>query len=173
MQRLEVSTVVYVAREEVYEFLIELPRYAQYSEYLEAVQQYGDGSPGTEYDLQLAWWKLRYTARSEVTDVTPPERIDWELCRDLDASGYWAVESEPAPADHDHASRVHFVVEYAPDTARADAVDLPSLVSFDWVIEKVTPKLRSEAEQVIRRVVRDLEGEPRRASLTVHETPDL
>lgn len=175
MQRLKVSTVVHLPPEEIYDFLIDFPRYAKYSEYLEEVRRDGDGAPGTEYALRFAWWKLSYTARSTVTGVDRPERIEWELVRDLDASGYWAVEPEPAaaPDDSETASRVYFVVEYAPDSARAGALELPSFVSFDWVVEKVTPKIRDEAEQVIRRVVRDLEGRRREISLTVHETPDL
>jgi len=170
VQRLEVSTVVHAPREEVYEFLVDFPGYAQYSEHLEEVRQYGDGAPGTEYDLRFAWWKLSYTARSEVTGVAPPERIEWELCRDLDAGGYWAVESETPPDEHDHASRVRFVVEYTSDSARTDAIDLPSFVSFDWVVGKVKPLLVEEAERVVERIVADLEGRRRPVELTVHET---
>lgn len=172
MQRLKVSTLVYLPPPEVYDFLVDFPRYAKYSEYLEDVRRYGDGSPGTEYDLHFSWWKLGYTARSTVTGVDSPERIEWELVRDLDASGRWEVQPEPeaAPDDRETASRVYFVVEYAPDSARTGAIDLPSFVSLDWVVEKVTPKIRSEAEQVVRRVVRDLEGQRRDVSLTVHET---
>lgn len=173
MDTLDVSTVVYLPPEEIYEFLVDFPRYANYSEYLTEVQQYGDGSPGTEYELTFAWWKLSYTARSEVTELTAPERIDWKLVKDLDASGYWQIEPEPesAPDEADTACRVHFVVNYRPSSASSGAINLPRFVSLDWVIEKVTPKIKSEAERVIRRVVADLEGTDREVTLTMHDRP--
>lgn len=173
MDRLEVSTLVYLPPPEIYDFLVDFPRYAKYSEYLDSIRRYGDGTPDTEYDLRFAWWKLSYTARSRVTGVEPPERIDWELVKDLDASGYWQVEPEPesTPAGEETASRVRFFVEFDPGSASAGAIDLPALTSFDWVVEKVTPKIRAEAEQVVRRVVHDLEGRRREVSLEIHETP--
>lgn len=174
MDRLEVSTLVYLPPEEIYEFLVDFPRYAKYSEYLDEIRRYGDGTPETEYDLTFAWWKLSYTARSKVTAVDPPERIDWELVRDLDASGYWGIEPEPedAPAGEPTASRVRFYVEFDPGSASAGAIDLPALTSLDWVVTKVTPKIRAEAEQIVRRIVRDLEGRRRDVPLEIHETPN-
>ncbi|WP_336327538.1 type II toxin-antitoxin system RatA family toxin [Halovenus sp. HT40] len=173
MDRLEVSTLVYLPPEEIYDFLVDFPRYAKYSEYLDDIRRYGDGTPETEYDLTFAWWKLSYTARSRVTGVEPPARIDWELIKDLDASGYWGIEPEPdaAPEDEPTASRVRFYVEFDPASASAGAIDLPALTSFDWVVDKVTPKIRAEAEQIVRRIVRDLEGRRREVPLEIHETP--
>jgi uncharacterized membrane protein len=81
----EVSTVVYVPPEEVYDFLVDFPRYAKYSKHLEEVERDGDGSEGTRYDLTFSWWMLSYTARSEVTGLEPPDRIDWQLVRHLRA----------------------------------------------------------------------------------------
>jgi len=168
---LDVSTVVYLPREEVYEFLLDFPGYAEYSEYLDEIRQYGDGTPGTEYELTFAWWKLSYTARSKVTNTAAPDRIEWELVKDLDASGYWQVEPASAPDGVETASRVHFVVNFRPGSADSGVIDLPSFVSFDWLVGKVTPKIRAEAERVIRRVVQDLEGESREVALEIHETP--
>ena len=51
------------------------------------------------------------------------------------------------------------VVEYTPDSADEGFLDLPRFISFGWVVERVTPKVRAEAEQVVRRIVADLEGE--------------
>lgn len=173
MDRLEVSTLVYLPPEEIYEFLVDFPRYAKYSKYLDRVTRCDDGSSETEYDLTFAWWKLSYTARSRVIDVDPPERIEWELISDLDARGHWRIESEreAAPADVETASRVYFFVEFDPGTANPGVIDLPSLTSMDWVIRRVTPKIRAEAEEVVRRVVHDLEGRRRDVTLDVHETP--
>lgn len=167
MDAVEVTTVVYLPREEVYEFLLNFPGYANYSKHLEGVDVYGDGSPGTEYALHFTWWKLSYTARSEVTAVDPPERIDWRLTKDLDAAGYWLVESADPPEGRDVATRVTMRAEYHPESANEDAVDLPRLVSWDWVFEKLEPKVQAEAERVVRRIVRDLEGERREVELTI------
>lgn len=167
------STLVYLPPEEVYEFLLAFPGYANYSKYLQRVRQYGDGGPGTEYDLRFAWWKLTYTARSRVTDVDPPERIDWRVVKDIDAVGVWSVEADPDRArDPDgSACRVRFVVEYDPDSVEPGSISLPRFVSLGWVIERVTPLIVEEAERIVERVVADLEGESREVDLVVHETP--
>ncbi len=174
VDRLDVSTLVHLPPEEIYEFLVDFPRYAKYSEYLDRIRRYGDGQPETEYDLTFAWWKLSYTARSKVTAVDPPERIDWTLVKDLDASGYWEITPEPdsAPKGEQTASRVRFYVEFDPTSASAGAIDLPALTSFEWVVDKVKPKIRAEAEGIVRRIVRDLEGTHREVPLTIHETPE-
>lgn len=173
VDRLEVSTLVYLPPPEIYDFLVDFPRYGKYSKHLDEITRYGDGSPETEYDLTFAWWKLSYTARSKVTGVEPPERIEWRLVKDLNAKGHWRIEPEPEAAleEKGTASRVYFFVEYEPSSASTGAIDLPSLVSMDWVIEKVTPKIKAEAEEVVRRVVRDLEGERREVTLDIHRTP--
>lgn len=174
MDAVEASTVVYLPPEEVYEFLVDFPRYANYSDHINEVRRYGDGGTGTEYDLVFAWWKLSYTARSEVTALDPSTRIDWELIKDVDAHGYWNVEHTPekAPEDKQDASTVRLRVEFNPDSASKDAIDLPALVSLDWVIKKVTPKIEAEATNIVRRIVADLEGEERPVDVTIHTAPD-
>lgn len=169
----EITTVVFLPREEVYEFLLDFPGYARYSEHLTDVTVFGEGGVGTEYALTFSWWKLSYTARSRVTAVDPPERIDWILTKDIDASGYWLVEEVEPPADRDAASRVTFRVEFRPESADGDAVDLPRLVSLDWVVRKVRPKVLSEAKQIVRRAVQDLEGERRNVELTISSDTDV
>jgi uncharacterized membrane protein len=161
----EVSTEVYLPPGEVYEFLLDFPGYAEYSEHLSAVRQHGDGAPGTEYELDFAWWKLGYTARSRVTDVDPPDRIDWRVVEDVDAVGRWEVDRLD-----DETTCVTLVIGYAPDSAEADSFDLPRFVSLDWVVEKVTPKVRAEAERVVRRIVADLEGERREVDVEIERT---
>ena len=174
VDEVEVSTVVHVPPEEVYEFLLDFPGYARYSDYLDRVVQDGDGSSGTNYDLVFSWWKLSYTARSEVTDVSPPTRIDWRIIKDIDAEGYWAVEPDPddVSADEQTASRVRFHVSFDPGSASDSAIDLPRLVSMDWVIEKVKPLIRKEATKIVERVVEDLEGQERDVDLEIHAGPD-
>jgi len=174
VQRLEVATDVYADRETVYEFLLSFTRYAQYSEYLEAVTRHGDGSPGTEYDLRFSWWRLAYTARSRVIDVDPPDRIEWELVDDLAARGAWIVEEAAADGGPDAdgpATRVRLVVEYDPTSADGDTLGLPRVLSVDALVDRVAPLAREEAERVVERIVADLEGEPRPVELEVLAGP--
>lgn len=187
MQRLEVATDVYADRETVYEFLLSFTQYAQYSEYLESVTRHGDGAPGTEYDLRFSWWRLAYTARSRVTDVDAPGRIEWELVDDLAARGRWIVEDgadgaapaadRTAPAAdagadaEDPATRVRLVVEYDPTSADAATLGLPRLLSVDALVDRVAPLAREEAERVVERIVADLEGEARPVDLEVLAGP--
>lgn len=177
MDRIDVTTVVYRPREEIYDFLVDFPRYTRYTKHLREVTQYGDGDPGTEYDLHFAWWKIGYTLRSKVVGTDPPDRIDWEVVEDIDASGAWVLESAPeaVPEDRDAetATRIHLRAAFDPDTADEDAVSLPPLVSLDWVIDKVEPLVTKEAERVVARAVRDLEGRPRDVEIAINERPDL
>lgn len=172
MDAVELTTLVYAPRDEVFAFLRDFPGYARYSKYLESIKGFGDGEEGTEYELRFAWWKLSYTARSRVTGFDPPERIDWELTKDIDARGYWLVEEADAPEGQTAASRVTFRAEFAPESADTDAISLPSLVSWSWVIEKAKPKIQSEAERVVRRAVADIEGRRRDIELTITTRPD-
>ena len=167
MDAVEVTTTVYLPPEDVYEFLLDFPRYANYSEHLTGVRQHGDGAPGTEYELDFAWWKLTYTARSRVTDVEAPNRIDWRIIKDLDAVGQWLVEPVANEGD-EPATRVTLRVEYAPASANSDALDLPRFVSVGWVVEKVKPKIQAEAEHIVRRIVADLEGQHREVELEIN-----
>ena len=178
MERLVVDTVVYRPADVVFEFLVEFPGYANYSEYLDRVDVL-DAREGerARYALRFSWWKLDYTARSAVTELVENERIEWTLLGDFDASGRWLVsERASLPADApdwaETATDVQFVVEYAPETAHAGLVDLPALVSLDWVVEKVKPLVESEAETVVERAVADLEGRQRSVDLRVRTGAD-
>jgi len=176
VDELVVSTEVYADPEDVYAFLLDFPRYVNYSEYLREVRTLrGDGGPGTRYALGFAWWKVTYTAHSRVTDVDPPRRIEWEVTKDIDAGGRWRIT--PIAADHgpdshagdaEPACEVALEVEFDPGSASSDALDLPRLVSFDWVLKKAIPLIRSEAEQVVERAVRDLEDSAREVDLDVY-----
>lgn len=190
MDELVVSTTVYADAETVYEFLLDFPKYGRYSEYLREVRTLsGDGGPGTQYALTFAWWKLTYTARSKVTEVDPPERIDWTITKDIDAGGCWRVTplSEADSSESEDASdgggeeteesdepmcEVALEVNFDPSSASSDALDLPRLVSFDWVLGKTIPLIKSEAERVVERAVADLEGRKRAVELDVYVDSD-
>jgi len=168
-----VQTTVYADAETVYDFLLDFPGYASYSKYLTDVRtRTGDGGVGTRYALRFAWWKLSYTAHSEVVGVDPPATIDWEIIKDIDASGAWRVEprdSPPAdaPDDATAACTVALEINFDPDSADAGVLNLPALVSFGWVLEKAIPLIRNEAERVIQRAVADIEGRSREISLEI------
>jgi len=177
VDELVVSTVVYLPPEETYDFLVDFPRYATYSEHLRDIaRRRGDGGAGTRYALRFAWWKLSYTVESEVTEVDPPSRIEWRIVKNLDASGRWRIEEldelpDDAPADATVASRVSMEVAYDPGSANESRISLPRFVSLGWVVDKVKPAITNEAEKVVERVVADLEGEPRSVDLTVERGP--
>jgi hypothetical protein len=179
VDELVVSTVVYLPPEETYDFLVDFPRYATYSEHLnDVVRRSGDGGAGTRYALRFSWWKLTYTVESAVTEVDPPNRIEWRIVKNLDASGRWRVEGlddlpADAPADATAASRVSMEVAYDPGSANESRVSLPRFVSLGWVADRIRPAITSEAETVVERVVADLEGEHRSVDLTVEQGPGV
>lgn len=173
MERLTVETVVYRPVQEVYEFLLDFPQYGRYSEYLDSVTSLEHGADEqARYALRFSWWKLNYTARSAVIETVTNERISWRLLNKFQASGQWLVEErEELPTDApewaETATDVRFEVDWDPHTVDTGAVDLPRLVSLDWVIEKAKPIVNREAKRVVQRAVEDLEGERRAVDLTL------
>jgi hypothetical protein len=173
MERLTVETVVYRPVEEVYEFLLDFPGYANYSKYLESVRELEPrAGEQARYALRFAWWKIQYTARSAVTETVPSERIEWTILDSLDANGRWVVEPreelpEDAPEWAESATTVRFEVVWRSDSVDSGTVDLPRLVSLGWVIEKVEPIFEKEARRVVSRAAADLEGRHREVALTV------
>lgn len=183
VDELAVRTEVHASATEVYELLRDFEGYDQYSKYLRRVRRSrGDGGAGTRYAFEFAWWKLTYTANSEVTAVDPPHRIDWRVTKDIDAHGHWRVEpteGDPQPDAGDAADvaeestcEVEFLVRFDPGSASSSAVDLPLLVSFDWVLGKIVPLFRNEAERIVQRAVADLEGTDRPVDLEVTADSD-
>lgn len=166
-------TVAYASPEEVYAFLLDFPGYARYSKYLTDVRRRGGNTGvGTQYALRFAWWKLSYTAHSAVVDVDPPIRIDWRITEDIDANGSWHIEPRAslpadAPDDATAACDVSLAVAFDPDSADPNALNLPRLVSFGWVLDRAIPLIREEAERVVERAVADLEGRSRPVELHI------
>ncbi|QLG50702.1 SRPBCC family protein [Natrinema halophilum] len=173
MDRILLSTLAHRSPEEVFPYVRSFADYPRYTDHLRDVRVNGDGTVGSVYDLELAWWKLSYTARSKVIEVSAPESLEWQLVTDIDARGEWRVKPEPesAPPTEETASRIYFEAVYDPHSADKNAVSLPRFVSLDWVVQKVEPKLLSEAERVVERLVADIEGRRRDVELTVHEMP--
>ncbi|WP_137289606.1 SRPBCC family protein [Natronorubrum halophilum] len=173
MDRILLSTLAYRSPEEVFPYVRSFSDYPRYTDHLKEVRVHGDGGVGSVYDLRLAWWKLSYTARSKVTAISAPDSLEWQLVNNLDARGEWRVEPEPesAPDGVETASRIYFEAVYDPHSADESALSLPRFVSLDWVVRKVEPKLLSEAESVVQRLVADIEGQRRDVELTVHEMP--
>ncbi len=179
MDELVVSTDVYASPTSVYEFLLDFPRYQRYTEYLDRVSRTnGDGGPGSRYAMQFSYWKLSYTARSTVTDVTPPTRIDWKLIKDIDARGAWVIDPhEQLPADAPdgatEGAEVTMQITFDPTSADSDVLSLPRMVSFDWVLSKIQGLVEEEAKRVVRRAVADLEQRDRAVTLDVRVDSDV
>lgn len=184
MPTLEATTTVYREPSVVFDALLDLRRYEGYSDHLTSVTRTGDGGVGTEYELRFEWWLVGYSVRSRVTDIERPERLDFEVTRGIRASGSWFVEPVTAGEDPDGdteaaarsddpagktgpATTVRFVVEYEPTSVSTGAVNLPSLVSLPWVIDRVAPLVERESEHVVERIVADLEGRERPVELEV------
>ncbi len=173
MDRILLSTLAYRSPEEVFPYVQSFTDYPRYTDHLQEVRVHGDGGVGSVYDLRLTWWKLSYTARSKVLSIDAPHSLEWELINNLHAHGEWRVEPEPesAPDGVETASRIYFEAAYDPYSADKNVLSLPRFVSLDWVINKVKPKLLSEAEAVVKRLVADIEGQARNVELTIHEMP--
>lgn len=170
---IEATTTVHAPRADVYALVQDVEGYADYSGYVREVARDGDGGVGTTYDVTLSWWKLTYTARFRVTDLDPPDRIDWRLVEDLDARVTWRLEpADVEDPDVDHATRLTLTARYDPDSADDDALSLPPFVPIGTVVEKARPVVEREAQRVLNRVVADLEDEPREATLTIRTRPD-
>jgi hypothetical protein len=179
VERLVVDTVVYCPAEEAYEFLLDFPGYANYSEYLKSVAELNGGDDGenARYALRFTWWKLTYTARSEVTETVEPERIEWRVLGKFKARGRWLIDPmDELPADAPHwaeeACKITFQVEYDADTADSGMLDLPAFISLDYVVDKAKPLVKKEARRVVARAVEDLEGSRRPVDVTM-ETRDI
>ena len=164
VETIQVSTTVRVSPEEAYAFLRDFEHYSDYSKYVRAVEAQGPVGEGTEYEIRFGWWRLSYAARTVVTRETPPESIKWKVLTEIDAHGRWEIE--PAEGDGD-ASTVSLTVTYDPDSASPSVIDVPKIVPFDWVVDRVIGLIEEEGKRVVRRVVEDLEGESRPIKLVI------
>ncbi|PSQ16504.1 polyketide cyclase [Halobacteriales archaeon QS_8_69_26] len=171
MDDVEASLVLRLPQREVYESLFEFTRYDRYSDHLEEARVRGEGV-GSRFALTFSWWRLTYTLRGRVTEVEPPERIEWSVTKDVDARGHWAIEPAPeeAPADCETATRARLYAEFDRSSVRSGALD--TVAPTGWVLSKVMPLVEPEAERAARRAVADLEGEPRSVDVEVHSRPD-
>lgn len=159
---LEVRTTVARPPGAVFEHVTDFASYPSYTKYLRDVGVRGDGDVGTEYRLHFGWWRLTYDAHTRVTGLDAPNTLDWEVTRDLDARGRWIVDE-----DGGDRSDVRFRVHYDPTSVSAGAVDLPTLVPLDWVVERVVDLIEEEGRRVVERLVADIEGEARSVDLSI------
>lgn len=176
MERLEVSTGVFVPPSRVYDFLVDFPGYADYSEYLDRVERRGDGSAGTRYDITVSWWRLSRTVTSYVTGVEPPERIDWQVESPITAAGAWLIEATgpedletpvDPPDEIDRGARVALVIRYDPSSLDGGRLDVPAVVSVEGLVDRLAPIVEREATRTVERIVADLEGRHREVRLDV------
>ncbi len=174
MQEFEASAVFHLPPEEVYDLLFEFRRFPEHVDYLDDARVRGEGV-GARFRVAASWWRLSVTVRGRVTDVDPPERIDWRLTNDADATGYWSVEPAPeaAPPDVETATRLRLVARLDDDSVGGGiGPTLGPSVSLDWVLAKVAPVVASEGERLLSSLVAELEGERRPVEIAVHSLPD-
>lgn len=165
---IDASTVLYVPQETVYEFVSGLSGATDYSPHLDEIRQYGDGDVGTDYEIDVSWWRLSYTSHTRVTDTDRPNRIDWRTTQGPRARGYWGIE--PEPADGEAATRLRLRLQFDPDTL--GSVPLGGW-TLDRLLDRIAPLVVAESERIVEGVVRELEGERRPVDLEVHRGPDL
>jgi uncharacterized membrane protein len=163
---LEAETAVGAPIEAVFDLLVDVPRYVEFSEYLQSVETHGDGGPGTVYRLRFEWWRLSYTAVSRVLSIDRPRRIEWEVVEDVDARGSWNLQAVDGSGEA-VTTDVTLAVEYVPGSVTPDVLDVPRFVSFDTVLAKAAPLVEREARTVLERLVATLEGEPRPIDLEI------
>lgn len=173
MERLKLSTLVYAPPQDVYDVLIDFEDYPKYTQYVNNVKRRGDGGEGTEFGISFGWWKLSYTAWSEVTGLDEPNLIEWELTKDIDADGRWEIEdvTDEAEADVEAVTRVTIDVQFQVSKSGSKILDLPRFVRFGWVVDRVKPLIFKEARSVLQNLIYELEGEKRTPVLEIHETP--
>lgn len=172
METIEVRTDLHVEPEAAFEFLVDFTRYGAFSPYVTETEVVSSGPSvageprgrGTTYDIGFGWWRLSYRVRTEVTEVDTPKRIAWRVVSDLDASGRW--ELEPTS---DGRTSVSLFVHYDTDAGVPEGLDLPALLSFDWVLDRVVPLLENEGRRVIERVVAAVEGTSRPVDVVVEK----
>jgi len=170
----EASTVFHLSQREVYDLLFEFRRFPEHVDYLDEARVRGDGA-GARFRIVASWWRLSTTVRGRVTEVDPPERIDWTLTNDADASGYWSIEPAPeaAPAAGT-ATRLRLVARLDDDSVDASSHGprLGPSISLDWVLGKVAPLVAREGERLLGNLVAELEGTRRPVEIQVHSLPD-
>lgn len=159
MEELVIQTEIYAPPSDVFSFVRDFRGYAEYSDYLADVCQDGDGGVGTTYELTAEWWRITYRAQTEVTDIEPPDRIDWRVVDVIDANGAWELESTTG------GTLVTLRIAFDAASADTGAVNLPRFVSLAWVFDRVKPIVELEAIAIVERIVADLEGSSREVEL--------
>ncbi len=167
--------MLHLPQQEVYDLLFEFRRFPEHVDYLDDARVRGQGA-GARFRVAASWWRLSTTLRGRVTDVDPPERVEWRLTNDADAEGYWSIEPEPeaAPPDRETATRLRLVARLDGDSVDASSYGPrfgPS-ISLDWVLGKVAPLVAREGERLLGELVAELEGRERSVDIDVHSLPD-
>jgi ribosome-associated toxin RatA of RatAB toxin-antitoxin module len=166
---IEASTTLYATPEAVFAFIQDFSGSETYSENVDAVEQYGDGGPGTDYRITVSWWRLSYTSHQRVTAVEEPSRIDWRTTDAVRARGSWRIQPVEPPADREVATELRLRIEFDPASMRGGS--FTRLLPFDALVDRLSPVVAREAERVLAGMVADLEGERRPVDITVHRVP--
>ncbi|MEF8842738.1 MAG: SRPBCC family protein [Haloarculaceae archaeon] len=173
MDAVEASTPLYVPPSEVYRYIQSFEGAVEFSDHVDRIEQSGDGGPGTDYYIGLSWWRLSWTSHSRVTEVDPPNRIDWRTVGDVRARGRWlmdALDGADLPEGREVGTELALRVEFDPGSVRGAGVT--RLVPVERLLRRVRPVVARECERLVAGAVVDLEGERRPIEYTVHRMPD-
>jgi uncharacterized membrane protein len=168
----EASTLLYVPPEDVYRYIHEFEGAVGFADHVDRIEQSGDGGPGTDYYIRLSWWRLSWTSHSRVTEVDPPNRIEWRTVGDVRARGTWLMEPLPEarlPEGREAGTELTLRVEFDPASIRGAGVT--RLMPIERLLRRVRPVVARECERLVEGAVVDLEGERRPVEYTVHRMP--
>jgi hypothetical protein len=108
-----------------------------------------------------------------VTEVDPPNRIDWRTVGDVRARGRWRMGSlagADLPEGREVGTELTLRVEFDPASVRGAGVT--RLMPVERLLRRVRPIVARECERLVAGAVADLEGERRPVEYTVHRMPD-
>lgn len=143
--------------DQAYAYLLDPTRYLDRAKYLTLVATNESTGEGASYDLRFEWWFVERDIRVEVTATEPPRRIAFETSPADSATATWTINT---PDDADTGScEVRFSVKY--DQQTVAAVDPPSFIPIDTVIQEASALVKREFERIIRGIAADLEGQDR------------
>lgn len=156
----EVSRTVTRSPSPVFEYLLDFKRYAGYSTYLTDVSKVSGGGDGTtQYEVTAAWRGIGGTVTTELTGVTPPERIEWRLADSRAAGGAWTVENTETAHATAPASLMTLEIRFDPGALGGTAISLPGFLPVDRLLGRLGPTVEAEAANVVERIVADLEND--------------
>lgn len=155
----------------VFDALQDFESFQEYSDGVRIAGR-GDGSEGTRYYIQFKQRILdipaRYEARARVTGFDEPNRVDWEVTKDLDMWGSWAVD-----AADDGGSVATLEVNMNLDNSDLGALPAPGGATANDILDALWPMLFDEGEGLLEELTEDIEGTRRTPDIVIEDASQL